>query len=144
MIELPPDWKTVFTVIAAFVVFWQVMGWAVFLPAQRTLKARAERTIGDRARAQALGAEAGTITANIEAQLSEGRREGMRAADGIRRAAETNEQSILGRYRDQALALLERERSATDAQVAAARAPLRAEAERLAAGVVAKVLGRSA
>jgi F-type H+-transporting ATPase subunit b len=143
MIKLPPDWTFVVQVIA-FIVFWQLMRWAVFVPAQRALRARAERTTGDRARADALRAEAETITANVEAQLAEARHEGARAADGVRRAAEANEQTILGRYRDQALALLERERAATATQVAAARAPLQAEAERLAGSVIAKVLGRSA
>ncbi|HEY2387289.1 MAG TPA: ATP synthase F0 subunit B [Candidatus Binatia bacterium] len=143
MIKLPPDWTFAVQVIA-FVVFWQLMRWAVFVPAQRALKARAERTTGDRARAESLRAEAATIVGNVEAQLAEARQEGMRAADGIRRAAETNEQTILGRYRDQALALLERERAATATQVAAARAPLQADAEHLAGSVVAKVLGRPA
>jgi len=143
MIKLPPDWTFAVQVIA-FIVFWQLMRWLVFVPAQRALKARAERTTGDRTRAESLRAEAATIVANVEAQLAEGRQEGMRAADGIRSAAEANEQTILGRYRDQALALLERERGATSTQVAAARAPLQAETERLAGSVVAKVLGRPA
>jgi len=143
MIKLPPDWTFVAQIIA-FVIFWQFMRWAVFVPAQRALAARNERTSGDRARAESLRAEAATITTNIEAQLAAGRQEAGREAEAVRRAAEADEQAILGRYRDQALALLERERSTTDTQVAAARAPLRAEAERLADSVVAKVLGRSA
>lgn len=143
MIKLPPDWTFVAQIIA-FLVFWQLMRWAVFTPAQRALAARNARTAGDRERAEALRAEAGTINASVEAQLAEGRREGAREADGIRRTAEADEQSVLARYRDQALAVLDRERAATASQVAVARAPLRAEADRIAGSVVAKVLGRAA
>jgi len=84
------------------------------------------------------------LAANVEDELAAGRHEGARHADEIRRRAEADEQSIQGRHRDQALALLERERATTNAQVAAARAPLRADADRLAATVVTKVLGRPA
>jgi len=143
MIKLPPDWTFVAQIVA-FVVFWQLMRWAVFGPTQRVLAARAKRIAGDRERAEAMRAEAAAISATVDAQLTEGRAEGARAADAIRREAEAEEQSILGRYREQALALLERERAATEAQVGAARAPLRAEAERLAGSIVAKVLGRAA
>jgi F-type H+-transporting ATPase subunit b len=143
MIELPPDWTFVAQVIA-FLVFWQFMKWALFGPMQRVLEARAARTTGDRARAEALRAEAATIGAEVEAAMNEARRTGTRAADGIRRKAEAEEQAILARYRGEAQQLIERERAATQAQVDAARAPLRSEADRLAASVVAKVLGRAA
>ena len=143
MIKLPPDWTFVAQIVC-FLVFWQLMRWPLIGPVQRALEARAARTKGDRARAEELRAEAATLTARIDAELGEGRREGAREAEDIRRRAEAEEQSILGRYRDKALALLERERAATAEQVAAARAPLRAEADRLAGAVVAKVLGRPA
>jgi len=143
MIKLPPDWTFVAQIIC-FVVFWQIMRWALFTPVQRALATRAARTTGARARADALRADAATLAANVEAQLAEGRRAGARQADEIRRRAEAEEQATLARYRDQALAVLERERATTDAQVAAARAPLRGEADRLAASVVTKVLGRPA
>ncbi len=143
MIKLPPDWTFVAQIVA-FVIFWQLMRWAVFTPTQRALAARAKRIAGDRDRAEAMRGEAAAIGATVDAQLAEGRTEGTRAAEAIRREAEAEEQSILGRYRDQALALLERERAATESQVGAARAPLRAEAERLAGSIVAKVLGRAA
>ncbi len=143
MIKLPPDWTFVAQIIC-FVVFWQLMRWALFTPVQRALAMRAARTNGARARADALHADAATLAASIEAELAAGRHEGARQAEEIRRRAEADEQSIQARHRDQALALLERERATTNAQVAAARAPLRADADRLAATVVTKVLGRAA
>lgn len=143
MIKLPPDWTFVAQIVC-FLVFWQLMRWALFVPVQRALEARAARTKGDRARAEELRAEAASLGARIDAELGEGRREGAREAEDIRRRAEAEEQSRLARYREEALALLERERAATATQVAAARAPLRAEADRLAGAVVAKVLGRPA
>lgn len=143
MIKLPPDWTFVAQLVC-FLLFWQLMRWALFAPVQRALEARAARTTGDRARAESVRAEAATLAADVEAQLAEARREGTRDADEIRRRAEAEEQSILSRYRDEVLALLECERTTTSTQVVAARAPLRAEVDRLAASVVAKVLGRSA
>ncbi len=143
MIKLPPDW----TFVAQFVCFlllWQLMRWALFGPVQRALAARAARTTGYRARAEALRTEASALAAGVEAQLAEGRREGTREADDVRRRAEAEEQAVLARYRAEAQAVLERERATTSAQAAAARAPLRADAARLATSVVAKVLGRPA
>jgi F-type H+-transporting ATPase subunit b len=143
MIKLPPDW-TFYAQIVCFVIFWQVMRWALFTPVQRALQARAARTTGDRTRAEALRADAATLATNVDAQLAEGRREGARQAEEIRRRAEAEEHATLARYRDESLAVLDRERTTTAAQVAAARAPLRGEADRLAAAVVAKVMGRPA
>jgi F-type H+-transporting ATPase subunit b len=143
MIKLPPDWTFVAQIVC-FLVFWQLMRWAVFEPVQRVLEGRAARTTGDRARAEALRVEAEALAACVEAELAEGRREGAREADEIRRRAEAEEQAILARYRAEARAVLERERAATSTQVAAARAPLRADADRLGASVVAKLLGRAA
>jgi F0F1-type ATP synthase membrane subunit b/b' len=143
MIKLPPDWTFVAQIVC-FLVFWQLMRWAVFEPVQRVLEGRAARTTGDRARAEAVRVEAEVLAAGVEAELAEGRREGAREADEIRRRAEAEEQVVLARYRDEALAVLERERAATSTQVAAARVPLRADADRLGASVVTKLLGRPA
>ena len=143
MIKLPPDITFVIQLVS-FLIFWQLMRVILFIPMQKALKARAEGTRGARDRAEALTAEAAQIETSIEAQLEEARRAGSRAAEEIRRRAETEEQAIATRYRDQALALLERERATTESQVAAVRAPLQTEATRLADEVVRRVLGRAA
>jgi len=143
MIELPPD-HTFWIQVASFLIFWQLMRWALFGPVQRALRARAERTTGDLARAEALQREAATLALEIDAALSGARAEGHRQADEIRRRSEAEEQRVAERFRDDATALLERERSVTRRQVEAVRAPLREDAERLAGAVVAKVLGRVA
>lgn len=143
MIKLPPDW-TFLAQLVSFLVFWQFMKWALFGPVQRVLEARAARTTGGRARAETLRAEVVALAAEVDAELNEGRRAGMREAEEIRRLAEGQEQAILGRYRDEAQQLAERERVSIRQQVEAVRAPLRSEVERLAASVVAKVLGRAA
>lgn len=140
---LQPD-STLLIQIVTFVALWQFLKWALFGPVERALAARAARTTGDKARAEALHAEAEATLAEVDAGLMEARQQGTREADAIRRRAEAEEQQILGRHRDDALALLERERADTQAQVEAARTPLRSEAERLAARVVEKVLGRAA
>jgi F-type H+-transporting ATPase subunit b len=140
---LQPDY-TLFIQIATFVALWQFLKWALFAPVGRALAARAARTTGDKTRAQELRAQAEATLAEIEAGLAEARQQGAREADAIRRHAEGEEQKTLGRYRDEALQILERGRADTRAQVDAARAPLRSEAERLAAKVVEKVLGRAA
>ena len=79
-----------------------------------------------------------------EAGLTEAKKDGALRADEIRRRAESEEQAILARYRGEAATLLERERALTDAQISSARAPLEAEADRLAGGIVQRVLGRAA
>src|SRR5512140_1239538 len=109
VIKLPPDWTFVAQIVC-FLVLWQVMRWALFEPVQRALAARAARTTGDRASAEALRGEASALAADIEAQLAEARRESGREAEEIRRRGEGDEQAILARYRDEALAVLERER----------------------------------
>src|SRR5689334_20958247 len=129
MIKLPPDWTFVAQILC-FVVFWQLLRWALFTPVQRALAARAARTTGARARADALRTDAAALAAGVEAQLADARREGTHEAEEIRRRGEAAEQAILTRYRNEALAVLDRERATAEAQVAAARAPLRGEAER--------------
>jgi len=143
MIKLPPDW-TFIAMMISFVLFWQLMRWVLFTPVQRVLAARAERMAGNRARAETLGAEAAALAATTEAALAEARRQGTHDADDIRRRAEAEEHAILARYRAEATTILDRERATTEAQVAAARAPLRNEAQRLAESVVAKLLERTA
>jgi F-type H+-transporting ATPase subunit b len=143
VIKLPPDITFVIQLVG-FVVFWQVMRVLLFTPMQRVLAARAERTSGARARSEALTAEAAALAAQIEAGIVDAKRAGAEQANEIRRQAEAEEQAILSRYRDEASAVLERERALTTTQVAAARAPLEADAASLAASVVRKVLGRAA
>jgi F-type H+-transporting ATPase subunit b len=111
---------------------------------QRALEMRVERTGGARERAEALIAEAAQLQASIEADLNEAKRSGARQAEEIRRRAEAEEQAIVSRYRDEAAAVLERERTLTESQVTAVRAPLQSEATRLADDVVRRVLGRAA
>ena len=143
MIKLPPDITFVIQLVS-FLIFWQLMRAILFVPMQRALKTRAEGTRGARERAEALVAEAAQLERSIEAQLEEARRAGARAAEDVRKRAETEEQAIATRYRDEALALLERERATTESQVGAVRAPLQTEATRLADEVVRRVLGRAA
>lgn len=143
MIKLPPD-ITFIIQLVSFVVFWQLLRVMLVEPMQRVLAARAERTSGARTRAESVTAEAAQLAASIEAGLADAKRAGSREAEEIRRRAEGDEQAILSRYRDEAATVLERERVLTASQVDAARAPLDAEATRLAESVVRKVLGRAA
>ncbi len=143
MIKLPPDITFVIQLVG-FVVFWQLMRVLLFTPMQQALKTRNERTGGSRTRAEAIIVEAAELDTSIQAKLTEAKREGAQRADEIRRGAEVEEHAILERHRIEAAALLERERALTDAQVAAARGPLEAEATRLAEDVVRHVLGRAA
>lgn len=143
MIKLPPDITFVIQLVG-FVVLWQLLRVIIFVPMQQALKARAERTIGARGRADALIAEASQLDASVQAGLAEARQEGALRADEIRRRAEADEHAILARYRTEAATFLERERALTESQVADARAPLDSEAARLAENVVRRVLGRAA
>jgi F0F1-type ATP synthase membrane subunit b/b' len=130
--------------LVGFVIFWQLMRAILFVPMQRALKTRAERTEGARTRADALIAEAIEIDASIAAGLAEARKDGAVRADEIRRRAEAEEQAILTRFRGEAATVLKRERALTESQVSSARAPLESEAARLAESVFRRVLGRAA
>ncbi|MCZ2111009.1 MAG: ATP synthase F0 subunit B [Dehalococcoidia bacterium] len=143
MLKLPPD-ITFFIQLVSFVAFWQVMRVLLFTPMQQALQKRVEATGGARARAEAMIAEAAQIDAAVESGLAEARQQGARQAEEIRRTSEAEEHAILERYRGEAADLLERERAATDAQVHEARAPLEAEASKLASDVILRVLGRVA
>lgn len=143
MIKLPPDISFLIQLVV-FVAFWQLMRVIIFLPMQRALKTRAERTRGARERAETLIVEAAQLQASFEAGLTEAKRAGARQAEEIRRRAEAEEQVIVSRYRAEAAAVLERERALTESQVVAVRVPLQSEAARLAADVVRRVLGRAA
>lgn len=143
MIKLPPDITFVIQLVG-FVVFWQLMRVIIFIPMQQALKARAERTVGARARADELIAEASQLNASVQAGLAEAKKDAALRADEIRRRAEADEHGIMARYRAEAATVLERERALTESQVAGARAPLDAEAARLADDVVRRVLGRAA
>ena len=143
MIKLPPD-ITFIIQLVGFVILWQLMRVIIFVPMQRALSTRVERTAGARVRADALIAEAVGIDASIEAGLAGARKDGAARADEIRRRAEVDEQAILTRYSGEAAAVLERERALIESQVSSARAPLESEAARLAESVVWRVLGRAA
>jgi F-type H+-transporting ATPase subunit b len=143
VIKLPPDITFVIQLVG-FVIFWQLMRVLLFIPMQRALKARSERTGGARTRAEALVAETAQIEASIQAGLAEAKKDGAQRAEEIRRRVEAEEQAILERYRGEAASLLERERALTDSQVAEARGPLDTEAGRLADNVVRRLLGRAA
>ena len=143
MIKLPPD-VTFLIQLVSFLVFWQLMKVVLFNPVQRALHERTARTAGAQQTADTLRNEGAALRAQLDAALQAARADGIRSADEIRRRADIEEQAILGRYQAEANTLLERERAETARQVDAARAPLRAEAERLAAAVVVKVLGRAA
>ena len=143
MIKLPPDITFVIQLVG-FVVFWQLMRVILFTPMQAALKKRAEGTVGVRARAESMSAEAADIEQRIQSALADARREAAKRAEEIRRNSEAEEHAILERHRGEAAALLERERTSTEAQVREARAPLEAEADRLAERVVTRVLGRAA
>lgn len=143
MIKLPPDITFVIQIVS-FLLFWQLMKRMLFTPVERALQVRAARTVGDRERAEAMQAEAAVLGAEIDAALAEARLDGMRRVEEIHRQNESEERSILERSRTEAAAVLARERAVTSAQVDAARAPLAADAERLAGAVVVKVLGRAA
>jgi len=143
VIKLPPD-ITFLIQLVTFVVFWQVMRVLLFQPVQRALEARKLQTTGARREAEGLEAEATSIRSQIASRLEEARLRGAAEAEEIRRRGESREREILGRYHDQAAALLENERSITANQVHTVRAPLHAEAERIAETVVAKILGRTA
>ena len=143
MIKLPPDITFVIQLVS-FLIFWQLMRAILFVPMQRALKMRAEHTGGARERAEALTAEAARVESEIAARLDEARRDGARAADEVRHRAEAEEHAIATRYRDEATALLERERAMTESEIAAVRAPLQTESTRLADDVVRRVLGRAA
>ena len=143
MIKLPPDITFVIQVVS-FLIFWQIMKWVLFTPVQSVLEARAARTSGARAHAQALQAETQAQAAEIDVVLGQARQQGMREAEEIRGRSEAQERAVLDRARADALALLERERAITRAQLDAAREPLRTDVERLAGWVIAKVLGRPA
>lgn len=142
MIELPD--ATFIIQIVGFLVFWQLMKRMLFTPVQAALAIRSARTIGDRDRAQTLQLEVDGLAAEVEAKLLAARAAGARAADDARRKGEAEAEAVLERHRAEAAALLERERAAIDVAVREARAPLRGTAERLASGVIAKVLGRAA
>lgn len=143
MIKLPPD-VTFLIQLVSFLVFWQLMKVVLFNPVQRALHERTARTAGAQQTADTLRNEGAALRAQLDAALQAARADGIRSADEIRRRADIEEQAILGRYQAEANTLLERERAETARQVDAARTPLRAEAERLAAAVVVKVLGRAA
>jgi F0F1-type ATP synthase membrane subunit b/b' len=143
VIKLPPD-ITFLIQVVSFLIFWALMRVLVFLPAERALARRRERTAGAQSQAEALRTEAAGLVAERRAAIDAARTEGMQQADQIRRRAEAEEHEVLARHHATAQELLERERAATAAQVEAARGPLRAQAQTLAAEIVVKVLGRAA
>jgi len=142
MIKLPPDITFIIQVVS-FLIFWQIMKRLLFAPVQSVLEARAARTSGESTRAETLQAEARAQAAEVDAALDEVRRQGVRQAEEIRGRSEEQERALLERARADVQALLERERAVTRSQVEVVQVPLRAEAERLAGQVVAKVLGRT-
>jgi F-type H+-transporting ATPase subunit b len=143
VIKLPPDITFVIQIVA-FLIFLQVMKSLLFVPVQRVLHERSQRTLGARQRSEKLQHEIGQVQSEITVKLDQARAEGAQRADEIRRAAERDERQTLEHYHVEAQAVLDRARRETEASIAAVRAPLEADADRLAAAVVAKVLGRAA
>lgn len=143
MIKLPPD-ITFIIQIVSFLVFWGLMRALLFKPVQEALAKRGVHTTGASERATELHAEVERLQADAAAKLHAARDSGAAAAAEIRKTAEREQQAILARFANEASALLEKERAVTASQVEDVKAPLRADAEKLAGEVVQRVLGRAA
>lgn len=128
--------------IAIFVVlvFW--LNGLLFKPIFAALDVREEKIAGTRRRAEKLAAEADEVLARYEARISEVRQEAEEARRESLARARSQVLSEAASARGQAEGEIEDARREIGAELARARAGLRASAEQLAREAAARVLGR--
>jgi F-type H+-transporting ATPase subunit b len=143
MLEIPPNFPTLFVQAAIIVVLWIVLGRLWFDPAMRVMRERNARSEGALEKARVIQTEAEALRARHATSIEEARTEAQRDMEEILRGAEAEQRKLIGEARDEAQRILTDARSKIAEEVAAARQELRSQADNIANEVARKVLGRS-
>ena len=123
---LPETNELIAGIVAFAIVFFFVWKWA--LPAiNRTLEARQQAIVGRLEEAEKTKAEAGTLLANYEKQLSDARNRGNQIIEEARRTADQMKTDILARAQSEGDALLAKARQEAATEKARALAEARQE-----------------
>jgi len=138
--NLVPDYS-LFLQVLTFLVLWICLKRLLFDPVLRVLALREERTVGARARADELTAVAETDRARYQESIRAARVRLGEEAEAARKVAEEEYAALVARERAAANEELTRMRAGMQAQVAAARQTLAAEAETIATEMLERVTG---
>lgn len=138
--QLFPD-QTIFVQLALFIIFWQVFQYLVVGPMNQVLAERERRTVQAEVTATELAEAVGADRARYEERLHEQRLRMAREAELARHAAIEAANGEIAAARMAITRELAHLREQVGKQVAEARRTLAAEAETIAAEMLARVAG---
>ena len=140
--HIPPDWGILAALIVSFLNFWFIFGWLFFGPFLKLLGER-ERRLKDLVdRTERLLQEEKAAVAEREAQLAAVRREALSRRENERRRADEEATHMIEESRAEARAELEQGRAGIEHEFAAAARQLEELADKLAAELASRLLGR--
>jgi F0F1-type ATP synthase membrane subunit b/b' len=140
--HIPPDWGILGALIVSFLIFWFIFGWLFFGPFLKLLGER-ERRLKDLVdRTERLLQEEKAAVAEREAQLAAVRREALSRRENERRRADEEATHMIEESRAEARAELEQVRAGIEHEFAAAARQLEELADKLAAELASRLLGR--
>ena len=140
MLVFPPDFTLVIQLLSFFVLFF-ILNKLLFVPFAELLAERESRTEGAEESAEESLAAAGRMKADIETQISEARVAALAEAEKLRRTTREDEAAIFESAKSEATAELAQLREGIARERENAAQTLRGEAQALADGMVAAVLG---
>ena len=140
--HIPPDWTIFFTLIASFLVFWNLFGRLFFSPFLKLIDDRERRLKDLGERTERLLQEEKAAIEERESQLAAVRREAMNRRETERRRAEEEAAHMIEEARAEAHAELDRVRAGIENQIRDAERQLGELARTLAAELAGRVLER--
>lgn len=124
-----------------FIVSLVVLNLLLVKPIREVIRIRAEKMNAQASSIEGFTRSAESKLAEYSAALDAARRGGIETRNGMRDEAMASEKSALEKAGEDASATLSKARDVISAQVAAARAALKPEVDRLATKAVSKILG---
>jgi F-type H+-transporting ATPase subunit b len=128
--------------VALFLFMWIVLGPLLFRPMIALFEERERRTEGSVAGAKDLLARADDLKKQYESLVKTARTDGARERDRIRSEAQKTEQTMLAKAREEAAAIVAKEKSKIAEQAVVLRQELAATTANISREMVARVLGR--
>ena len=140
-IQLVPD-GTLLLHIAIIIVMVFILNRTLFKPINRVLGERDRRTRGSSAEAHEILRRIDESLSDYERTLREARAESYQVLEGRRADAMRGRQQKLNSVREEAERLIDEEKRSIRQQASAAHADLDVEAQRVAASIRSRILGR--
>ncbi len=142
LVWIATHWKYLVVMIAVFAIYGWLLNRLLFAPIARILETREAATRSAEKTVEEVRAEESRQVAAFEAALADARRAAAQEREQLKREAQGAADALKEKARGEAKSQLELARQALAAEVAMAEKGLRADAEKLAAEMLSRVLRR--